>query len=125
MIDSLVRARLEALGYDLPEDEGPAVDMAVLRAECRLKALTNQREVPAGLLYVWADMAAGDHLAERKAVGGLEGYDFSEAVKSVSEGDTSVTYTGVASPEARFEALLARLWDPSEHILAAYRRIRW
>jgi hypothetical protein len=62
-----VTARLSALGYTVSETDSAALDYNIKKAETTLKARTNQLEVPEGLFYVWADMAAGMFLTDKKA----------------------------------------------------------
>lgn len=123
-----VRARLEALGYTAVETDNAALEYNIAKAETDLKVKTNQLAVPEGLFYVWADMAAGLFLADKKASGGLaEAFDFSALAKSVSEGDVSVTFAVADkdSPEARFDAMLDRMIHPDESQIVAFRRLCW
>ena len=104
--------RLAMLGYEVTDVDKPAVQYQISRAERYIKNNTNLPEVPEGLFGVWVDMAAGLFLYDCKAAGKLgEGFDFSAPAKSISEGDTSVTFAGASdgavTPEARFDALLA------------------
>ena len=102
-----VTARLSALGYTVTETDSAALDYNIKKAETTLKVRTNQLEVPEGLFYVWADMAAGMFLTDKKASGALsEVYDFDAPAKSISEGDTSVTFAiaDTGSFEDQFEA---------------------
>ena len=79
-----VTARLSALGYTVAETDSAALDYNIKKAETTLKVRTNQLEVPEGLFYVWADMAAGMFLTDKKASGALsEVYDFDAPAKSI------------------------------------------
>lgn len=122
-----VTARLLSLGYAATGEDSPALDYQIAKAESALKAGTNQAEVPDGLFEVWADMAAGRFLSERKASGRLDGYDFDAPAKSISEGDTSITFAlpAAGTAEDQFDAMLSRMINPGEHTLAAFRRIAW
>ena len=105
-----VTARLEALGYKVVEADSAALQYNIAKAETYLKFSTNRLEVPEGLLYVWADMAAGLFLTDKKASGGLtDTYDFDAPAKSISEGDTSVTFAlaDSGSFEEQFDAMAA------------------
>lgn len=123
-----VTARLSALGYSVTEADNLALDYAAKKAEATLKAATNQPEVPEGLFYVWTDMAAGLFLTDKKSTSALAGvYDFSAPVKSVSEGDTSVSFAiaDTGSFEDQFDAMLAKLMHPDEDLIVAFRRLAW
>lgn len=124
-IKAAVIRRLETLGYTgLTED----IDYAIERAEAMILIKTNQKEVPEGLFYVWADMAAGLFLKDLKLAGGLDDtYDFSGPAKSISEGDTSITFarTDGDTFEAQFDDTLERMINPPAEVFVAYRRLVW
>ena len=90
---STAKERLAAFGYKVTDDDNSALEYNIRRAEAYLIAQTNQKQVPDGLDYVWVDMAVGMFLADKKVTGALgDTYTFDAPVKSVSEGDTSVTF---------------------------------
>ena len=121
-----VTERLAMLGYTAGESDSKGITYNIEKAEKDLKARTNLSEVPEGLSDVWIDMAAGMFLSDKKAIGGLgESYDFSAAVKSVSEGDTSVTFGDAFTAEEQFDALLARMIEPDAERIIAVRKILW
>ena len=123
-----VTARLDSLGYTATDADSAALDYNIKRAETKLKVSTNRLEVPEGLFYVWADMAAGLFLMDKKASGGLSGvFDFSAPAKSVSMGDTSVTFAiaDMGSFENQFDAMLTKMANPDEDLILAFRRLTW
>ena len=117
-----VVSRLAMLGYQVTEQDKPAIDYL---------ASIHHKDVPDGLIYTLVDMVAGSFLQDKLNAGGLEieGLDFSTAVKSITEGDVSATFAGasdgVSSPEGRFLATLDGMVHPSEKILGAFRRLKW
>lgn len=123
-----VITRLAALGYSVIDTDSAALEYNISKAEAQLKAETNQREVPEGLFYVWVDMAAGLFLTDKKAAGALaEVYDFDAPAKSISEGDTSVTFAiaDTGSFEDQFDAMLAKMITPDPDLIIAHRRLVW
>lgn len=126
-IHDTVENRLKALSYDVTEADAFAIDYAISKAEARLKAEVNQPSIPDGLFYVWADLAAGVFLQDQKATGRLTGFDLTAPVKSISEGDTSVSYALADSnnPDTVLESLIKSLTTLDEFVLAAYRRLAW
>ena len=68
-------------------------------------------------------MVAGQFLFDKKAAGGLEGFDFEAPAKSITEGDISVTFAGASdgasNAESRFDAMLSNLMHPAESTLPA------
>lgn len=126
-----VVSRLAMLGYPASEEDRPAIAYQTGRCRAALLASIHHKEVPDGLFYTLVDMAAGSFLRDKLAAGGLEieGLDFSAAVKSITEGDVSITFTGASdgatSPEERFLAALEGMTRPPEKLLGAYRRLAW
>lgn len=127
-IKTVVAERLRQLGYEpTPADDG-AIDYHLKKTEIELLCATNQRALPAALCYMQADMAVGRFLSEKKASGGLNGaYDFEAVVKSIGEGDTSITYAvgDEVSAEGHFNMLLEKLSQPDMGTLLAHRRLQW
>jgi hypothetical protein len=132
MYDEVV-ARLMALGLTpgTTDADKAAIQYAIDRAEQWIKNNINQPTVPPGLHFVWVDMAAGLYFNEQKALGTDGGTaDAAGAVESIKEGDTTVTFATAASvagqtPQARLDALIARMINPPQEQLAAFRRMRW
>lgn len=128
MIFTTVVSRLAELGYVATDIDNTAIRRNIDKAEAQLRAETNQREVPEGLFYAWVDMAAGFFLSDKKAAGALNDvYDFSAPAKSISEGDTSVTFAiaDTGSFEDQFDAMLAKMTTPDPDLIIAYRRLVW
>ena len=121
--------RLAMLGYKVIEDDTPGLEYLISKCEKDILADINQNALPDGLFYTLVDMVAGQFMFNKKASGDLEGFDFEAPVKSITEGDVSVTFAGgsdgASSAEARFDALLSKLMHPAQSTLAAYRRMRW
>lgn len=128
MIFTTVVSRLAELGYVATDIDNTAIRRNIDKAEAQLRAEINQREVPEGLFYVWVDMAAGLFLSDKKAAGALNDvYNFSAPAKSISEGDTSVTFAiaDTGSFEDQFDAMLAKMTTPDPDLIIAYRRLVW
>lgn len=121
--------RLAMLGYKVIEDDTPGLEYLISKCEKDILADINQNALPDGLFYTLVDMVAGQFMFNKKAAGDLEGFDFEAPVKSITEGDVSVTFAGgsdgASNAEARFDALLSKLMHPAQSTLAAYRRMRW
>lgn len=124
-----VVARLSMLGYTVTDADKAGLEYLIHKCEVDILTNINHRELPKGLFYTLVDMVTGQFLFNKKAAGGLEGFDFDAPAKSITEGDISVTFSGASdgasSAESRFDALLDRLMHPSDSVLAAFRRLRW
>lgn len=124
-----VSERLSALGFKDVQNEEAILRYNIRKAEDILKNKTNQIFVPDGLKTAWIDMATGMFLQDLKQTGKLmsSDFDFSAPVKSITEGDTSVTYalSESLSPAAEFEKMINHMINPSEDIIAKYRKLVW
>ncbi len=116
-----VAGRLAMLGYTVTEEQRGAVDYAISMAAERLTAELNRDDIPEALRYTHIDVAAGLFLQSTQAA--EAGADPSAPVKSISEGDVRVEYDTAAG--GTMSALIAKLTNPPEKILAAYRRFKW
>ncbi len=125
---SAVKERLTAFGYNAADTDETALIFDIRKAEADLTAKTNREQVPDGLEFVWVDMAAGMFLADKKATGALSDiYTFDAPTKSVTEGDTSVTFaiSDSGSAEDQFNTLINKMMNPSAEVIAAYRKLVW
>ena len=127
-----VVARLAMLCYDVTDADTAGLNFLLNKCERDILADINQTVLPDGLFYTYVDMVAGRFLYDKKACGdldGAEGFDFSAPLKSITEGDISVTLAGASdgasTAESRFDAMLQSMMHPPSGILAVYRRLRW
>lgn len=123
-----VKARLKMLGYTSGDTDDAMIAWEMKRAEQYIMDFCNVQKVPEELLEVLVDMVAAQILMTRKATGALKDYDFAAAVKSIQEGDTTVSYAvgeGSQTPEQRFDTLMSRMAAPPIQSLLRYRRLRW
>lgn len=126
-----VARRLRMLGVDYASEKDEAVIYATDKAESEILNETNQVSVPEGLRHAWIDMAAGFYLQEQKSTAQLQNCEIfgSAPMKSITEGDVSVTFAsasdGVKTPEARLDELINKLINPPKSAFAKYRRFVW
>lgn len=111
-----LRERLCDMGYETDENEEDLLVRAMERAEQAIMNNCNCESVPSQLKYVALDMAAGEYLLAAKCQG-----DGDSGVKSVSEGDVSVTFGDKTPVEVTVDEIFARCRDE----MLAYRRIKW
>jgi len=124
MKDKLIK-RLEELGVvPPPEDEGLLKSLCK-GAKRRLLAETGQYELPPALKPAMIDIAAGEYLLFRKSIGRLEGFDHEHAIRQMSQGDTSITYTIGGEVRSPVDALIERLLTPPPALITEWRRLRW
>ena len=129
---SCVELRIRDLGFDVPFD---GLDFSIGRACETVRAAINRSDIPDGLRFTLIDMAAGMFLQTKKFGGEIswhgEKLNFSgEVIKSITEGDVSVTFGGGSGgaadvTEQRFDDLVKSLAEPSPEIFYRFRRIAW
>ena len=118
---------LVTLGAVPDEDDMWLICFSIQKVEAHILNSTNQTAVPEGLLPMAVDMVCG-HFIQNKYLSGklcLSDLHFEEAVKSVTQGDTSVTFESGESDESKIRKLIDLLINGKESDLLCYRKIRW
>lgn len=104
------------------------------KAETTIRNLTNQKRVPQSLYYVEVDLITALFLKIKKGTGQNDGFGNSESleapVASVSEGDTSVSYsTGtVTSQSTLLDNLLTEMTAEGSlfwNQIVSVRKLKW
>ena len=110
-----LRERLFDLGFDTDENEGEALERALRRAEQCVMNECCVEKVPFELRFAALDLAAGEYLSGKLTC------DEERGIKSVTEGDFSVTFKDKTEDEAVIDSLFAS----GREALCAFRRIKW
>lgn len=110
-----LRERLCDMGYEVEENEEEGLQRALERAERSIINTLNTESVPEELKFTLLDMAAGEYLLAAKSKMGATG------VKSVSEGDVSVTFNEKSEEDELIDRLLASGRDE----MLSFRRLKW
>jgi hypothetical protein len=121
MIDD-VTARLAAFNYTVVTGDAWMLGFIIDKVENHIKNQCNVTTVPVGLEEVAVDRATGEFLLGKKSSGQLTGFDVDDAIKTISEGDTSVTFG--TTTEERMNALIAFLMHEGTDF-SVYRCIKW
>lgn len=120
-----VKTRLDTLGYATVDGDDIAIKFAVDKTQVHVKHFCNINEIPECLNAVMVDMAAGDFLYSKKAMGQLTVMQIDQIVKKIQDGDTTVEYATTTDPEAIFNSYLNKLIDGHYDDLIAHRKLRW
>ena len=125
-----VYSRIESLGYEVQPNDVGRIDYLIALISEKVKLNTHCSEVPCELYNTVVGMVAGEFLAGKLAIGGLDESIIGAAVKRISEGDTTVEYAvgvvgGDKTPAERFKAYIDALRSPPDWVFASVRRIRW
>ncbi|SDF61816.1 hypothetical protein [Sporomusa acidovorans] len=119
-----VSQRLQSFGYTPTDADSWMLSFCISKVESHIKNNCNVAEVPEGLRSVAVDMACGEFLFGKKQSGQAVGIDFEAVVKSIAEGDTTITFDSKNSAEAKYDALITYLMH-REMDFSAYRCIKW
>ena len=122
-----IKLRLAELGYEVTEGDEAAILFAACRTEEKIKNACNTAEIPEGLRYKAVDMACGEFLNAKKATGQLTEYAAvgERLVKTVSEGDTTVTYQDGTAAEDISVFISGLCCAASDAEFARYRKLVW
>lgn len=122
-----VLQRLVSFGYSLKESDAWELCFAMQKVENHIKNSCNITSVPEGLYNAAVDVVCGEFLFAKKQIGKLElnDLDFTGAITSIKEGDTSVNFGSGTSDEEKFTSLLNLLIHSLEGELICYRRMQW
>jgi hypothetical protein len=74
------------------------------------------------------DRICADFLYYKKNSGSLEGFNYDAVIKSIKEGDTTLTYAvgqGEDTPENRFDSFVKQLERGFDKWITPHRRLRW
>ena len=119
----MVLLRLESLGYELLESDAWPIAFAIQKSENHYKNFCHISEIPTGLLHNLCERVCGEFLKAKYATGTLNMDSMEKAIKSVSMGDTSITFNG--DTELDFATLLENMISGEDGDLICYRRIKW
>lgn len=131
--------RLISLGYAIENDVGEGgeiiyrptpTDLMLItfisdKVTGNIKSECNIDEIPTEIESTVVDNIVGEFLMNKKALGTLviDDIDFSDAVKSITEGDTTIQFAEGSSQSEKLDMLIAYLMKPID--FGRYRRIRW
>lgn len=118
---------LVTLGAVPDEDDFWLICFSIQNVEAHILNQTNQATVPEGLLPAAVDMVCGNFIQTKYLSGKLCLADlhFEEAVKTVTEGDTSVTFETGESDDSKIKKLIDWLSNGKGCDLLCYRKMRW
>lgn len=87
----------------------------------------NHTKIPEGLFEVVVDMICGEVLNAKFLSGQLDmtNLDLDGIIQSVSEGDTTVSFSTEGSDESKLKGLLSWLIQGKGSDLLCYRKMRW
>lgn len=133
-MENRIYEKLNSLGYSIPNDEGVytpsesdkmAISLIMLKVVQIACNECNTDELPTELEYQIIDNIVGEFLYQKKSMGllDIESLDLTDTVKSISEGDTSITFADGTSQAEQFNILVSYLMRNIDY--SDFRKIRW
>ncbi len=111
-----LRERLYNLGYEVEENCEDILENSLKRAEASIMNTCNCEKIPEELRFVFLDIAAGEYLLSV-----MLKEDENDSVKSVTEGDLSVSFKDKSEIEKTVDELLNR----GREEMLSFRRVKW
>ncbi len=123
-----VISRLTQLGYNVKESDNDQLDFELTKILNYIKNYCNITTIPEILDLRIIDRVCSDFLFFKKNSGSLEGFNYDAVIKSIKEGDTTLTYAvgqGEDTPENRFDSFVKSLERGFDKWITPHRRLRW
>lgn len=123
-----VIARLGMLGYDATPEDYSGIEFELNKILNYVMNYCNITKIPEILDPRITDRVCSEFLYYKKNSGTLEGFNYDAAIKSIKEGDTTLTYAvgqGEDTPENRFDAMVKQLERGFDKWITPHRRLRW
>ena len=123
-----VVVRLKQLGYVVTESDYDQIDFELQKTLNYVMNYCNITKIPEILDPRIIDKVCGDFLYYKKNSGSLKGFNYDAVIKSIKEGDTTISYAvgqGEDTPENRFDAFVKSLDRGFDKWITPWRRLRW
>jgi len=121
--------RLKQLGYTATESDYEQIDFELTKIlNYVVNNFTRTPKIPEILDPRIIDRVCSDFLYYKKNSGSLEGFNYDAVIKSIKEGDTTLTYAvgqGEDTPENRFDAFVKSLERGFDKWCTPHRRLIW
>ena len=125
---SQVVNRLKQLGYNYVESDNDQLEFELNKIINYTKNYCNISKIPEIIYPRLIDRVCADFLYYKKNSGNLDGFNYDAVIKSIKEGDTTITYSvgqGEDTPENRFDSFVKQLERGYDKWITPWRAIRW
>lgn len=126
-----VTERLKNFGYVTPEIQYRNIEFEIelilnyVINQCNFTSVT---DIPSVLKHRIIDRICSEYLMKQKNAGNLENFDYSQAVKTIKEGDTQIqfgTENDGDTLESRFDKWVDYMQRGFDKWISVHRKIRW
>ena len=120
--------RLGQLGYIATEADHDHIDFELNKILNYVLNYCNISTIPEIINPRIIDRVCSEFLYYKKNSGSLEGFNYDAVIKSIKEGDTTISYAvgqGEDTPENRFDAFVKSLERGFDKWITPHRRLRW
>jgi hypothetical protein len=130
MVDrNQIVSRLKQLGYDATDSDYTQIDFELTKIlNYVINNFTRSTNIPEILDLRIVDRVCCEFLFYKKNSGSLNGFNYDAVIKTIKEGDTSITYAvgqGEDTPESRFDSFLKSLERGFDKWCTVHRRLVW
>lgn len=126
-VDQVIK-RLKMLGYTYVQSDDEQIEYELNKILNYVKNYCNITVIPDILSPRIIDRVCSEFLYYKKNAGSLTGFNYDLVIKSIKEGDTTITYAvgqGEDTPENRFDAFVKNLERGFDKWITPHRKLRW
>lgn len=123
-----VVARLQQLGYEADGDDYEHIEFELDKMIKYTYNFCNRTDIPEIIFPRLIDRVCSEFLYYKKNSGSLKGFNYDNVIKSIKEGDTTITYAvgqGEDTAENRFDSFVKQLERGFDKWLTPHRALRW
>jgi hypothetical protein len=123
-----ITERLKQLGYTAKSADNTQIDFELEKILNYVKNYCNINTIPDIINPRIIDRVCCEFLYYKKNSGSLDGFNYDAVIKSIKEGDTTISYAvgqGEDTPENRFDSFVKSLERGFDKWITPHRRLRW
>ncbi len=120
-----IKLRLKSLGYEVTDEDVFALEFVMGKIEQYIKHFCNIDEVPECLEYPFIELCVSDFMISKLSMGKLESMELEQVVKTIEDGDTTVSFQSGMDANTRFVTYFDSLTKTQEQSLLRHRKLVW